>query len=311
MKIELSNQRSKICWKCGIGAAMFVSLFLAIFFTTFAKNDENLVELNGYPFDVFYSSDNEERAENIAERCTNTIQFYEQKLGAKPEIQLFVLNPAEWQKYAGQVVYGMPHHSNGKLIVASEDNDFWRSFLPPVDNLPKDVAAKITAIYSAEDGSLTMQPFFDLLAIHELGHAFHFSSGLNMQRKWLTELFANLFLHTYIAEKEPELLPAATTFPEMVLSTTNKTNLRFTSLNDFENRYDEIAQKHPGNYGWYQCKLINGASELYNSHGVDAIKNLWAALETHDEDLNNHELSKMLAEDVNQQLADVFLKWDD
>jgi len=39
-----------------------------------------------------------------------------------------------------------------------------------------------------------------------------------MQRLWMQELFCNIMLHTYIAENEPQNLPALELFPEMVVS---------------------------------------------------------------------------------------------
>ncbi len=112
----------------------------------------------------------------------------------------------------------MPHYGdNQTLYVAAEDNAFWRSFIPPVDELPAEQSKLISETYSDNKGGLTMEPFFDLLAIHELGHAFHIQDSLMMQRKWMGELFANILLHTYIAENEPHLLPALIVFPEMVV----------------------------------------------------------------------------------------------
>ncbi|MBK8405213.1 MAG: hypothetical protein IPL25_14370, partial [Saprospiraceae bacterium] len=116
----------------------------------------------------------------------------------------------------------MPHYNDAKtLIVASEDNDFWKSFIPQLSQLPKELAQQISNTYSDRDNTLTMRDFFDLLAIHELGHAFHNQGGLNMQRKWMGELFANIFCFIPIAEKEPELLPALTFFLQMVVFSTN------------------------------------------------------------------------------------------
>ena len=137
----------------------------------------------------------------------------------EPKVTLLILNPTDWPKYTTFPVYGMPHYDETRdlLIVASENNDFWNSFIPPVDMLPKELADKIKTTYVDQNDNLTMQAFFDLLAIHELGHAFHFQAGLNVQRMWMGELFCNIFLHTYIAENEPDKLAALTVFPQMVI----------------------------------------------------------------------------------------------
>ena len=51
------------------------------------------------------------------------------------------------------------------------------------------------------------------------------------------ELFVNIMLHTYVAEKQPELLPALETFPNMVVGG-GTADYKFTSLNDFEELYN-------------------------------------------------------------------------
>jgi hypothetical protein len=124
-----------------------------------------------------------------------------------------------------------------------------------------------------------MQAFFDLLAIHELGHAFHFQAKLNMQRKWLAELFVNSLLHAYVAEVEPESLPALTLIAKMVLGA-GTDGLTYTSLEDIENLYYEIGQKYPNNYGWYQFRWHNAAEKIYDSNGAQINRKWWDALKS-------------------------------
>jgi hypothetical protein len=42
----------------------------------------------------------------------------------------------------------------------------------------------------------------------------------------------------------------------------------FTKLDDFESKYDELQQKYPGNYGWYQLALDQRVIEIYAQRGV-------------------------------------------
>ena len=121
---------------------------------------------------------------------------------------------ADWARYKKFPVYGMPHYNDDRtLVLAAEDNAFWKSYIPPLEQLPEDLREQIRKVYSRPDGSLSMQAFFDLLAIHELGHAFHMQAGLTTQRKWMGELFVNILLHTYIAENEPGAIACTDTFP--------------------------------------------------------------------------------------------------
>ncbi len=287
--------------------------FCIITFTSnlFAQNYHSLNHLDGYKTKVYCSIGTDERAKLIATRCDKVLTYYKKQVEFEPSVALLILNPQDWEKYAESVVYGMPHYNenNKALIVASEDNDFWKSFVPPVDQLPKELAEQIVTAYSDKKGNLTMQAFFDLLAIHELGHAYHYQDELTMQRKWMGELFANILLHTYIAENEPELLPALTVFPKMVISG-GKAGLKYTSLTDLENKYDEIGQKYPQNYGWYQCRWHSAAENIYTLGGVKAFKKLWLTLKTQKEILDDDKLVTLLSKKAHQSIANVQLEWD-
>jgi len=271
-----------------------------------------LDSLEGYKTKVFFSDGNEERAKVVTVRMDKVLEFYKKLVLFEPNVTLLILNPTDWPKYTTFPVYGMPHYDEKRdlLIMASENNDFWGSFIPPVDLLPKELAEKIKTTYVDGNNNLTMQAFFDLLAIHELGHAYHFQAGLNVQRMWMGELFCNILLHTYIAENEPDQLAALTIFPQMVISG-GKEEYRYTSLTDIEERYEEIGQKYPKNYGWYQCRWHYAAGNIYDTGGIETFAKLWDAFSKQKEKLNDAELAKLLSEKVNQSIADVMLNWDE
>lgn len=290
---------------------------LFIFFLTLptvqlsAQNYDSLIHLDGYQTKVFYSNGTIERANIMASRCDKVLQFYKKQIEFEPSVTLLILSPQDWSKYTNFPVYGMPHYNDKKtLIVASEDNNFWKSFIPPISQLPKNLADQITSTYSNKSGGLTMQAFFDLLAIHELGHAFHSQGKLTMQRKWMGELFANILLHTYIAENEPDLLPALTIFPKMVV-TGGKSEFKFTTLQELETNYNEIGQKYPKNYGWYQCRWHIAAGNIYDAGKVETFKKLWVTLQSQKDILDDASFASLLSENVHQSVADVLLKWDE
>jgi hypothetical protein len=299
-------------FRFGYGFCIVFFLTAAILPATLkAQSYDGLVPLNGYKTTVFYSDGNDERARTLARRCDNVMNYYHEYIGFEPSVTLLILDPEDWSTYTSFPVYGMPHYNDDKtLIVASGDNDFWRSFIPPVDQLPAGLAAQLRETYSDNQGNLSMGAFFDLLAIHELGHAFHFQSGLNMQRKWMAELFVNIFLHTYIAENEPGQLAALTLFPQMVISG-DRSDLKYTSLTDLENRYDEIGQEYPMNYGWYQSRWHAAAADIYDAGGKELFTKLWDALENQKVVLDDHDLAQFLSGNVHQSVADVLLKWDE
>lgn len=266
-----------------------------------------LDSLQGYHLKIYFSSGHKERAEQMAKLSHNAITYGEKLLNFKPSVTLLVLSPADWPQYTKFPVYGMPHYSNNEtLVVAAENNTFWKSFIPPLEQLPSSLAAKIKEVYTLK-GELTMQPFFDLLALHELGHAFHQQGGLTMQRKWMGELFCNIFLHTYIAENEPARLPALTVFPNMVVAS-GTVGYSFTTLEQFEEHYEEIGTQHPKNYGWYQCRLHSAARGIYDAGGREVLPKLWMALQSK-EKKNDKELASQLLNEVHASVGDVLLTW--
>ena len=292
----------------------FAIVFMVLAFQVSGQPREfpGLTPLEGHLTQVYFSTGSDEKAVRIANQMDHVINFYDDKLMFRPEVILLVLSPDDWGSFTNFPVYGMPHYSNNKtLIVASQNNDFWDGFIPPQESLSADIAELVSRAYSGDDGKLTMEPFFDLLAIHELGHAYHIQDNLLMQRKWMGEVFVNLFLHTYIAEQEPQLLPQLTVFPRMVLASTQKSSLKYTTLKDLEDRYNEIGQQYPMNYGWYQCRWHNSAAIIYDVGGIQVVKDLWDVLKSNREPLDDEKFASLLSREVHQKLADVYLKWDE
>lgn len=273
-----------------------------------SQSFDNLSKLPKTEFKVYCSKNFEKPSASIAQRLAQAFLFHEQLLGFKPSVTLLVLSAADWSTYTSFPVYGMPHYNDDKtLIVAIEDNPFWKSFIPPLDQLPKELDEQVRGAYTV-NGNLTMQPFFDLLAIHELGHAFHIQGGLTMQRKWMAEFFCNVFLHTYVAEQEPISLPALTVFPNMVVAA-GATEYKYTKLQDIEERYDEIGQQHAKNYGWFQCRWHAGAANLYDVAGKQLCSNPCRALQDEKSKLGDEELLLFLQKNVHQSLADFIRNW--
>lgn len=289
--------------------ALFFSLAALLIIPLGAQGFDGLVYLDGYKTKVYFSEGNGERANVVAARMDNVLDFYNAIIDFEPDVTMLILNPVDWPKFTDFPVYGMAHYMGNKtLVIASENNDFWNSFIPPIDKLPKELSDKITATYGDGTGGLTMQPFFDLLAIHELEHAYHLQAGLNTQRMWMGELFCNILLHTYIAEKEPEQLPALTVFPQMVIAG-GKEGYKYIQLNDIEERYEEIGQQYPQNYGWFQCRWHSAAGDIYDAGGVNNFVMLWKALSGQKEKLTDKDLAVFLSENVHKSVSDVMLKW--
>lgn len=70
-----------------------------------------------------------------------------------------------------------------------------------------------------------------------------------------------------------------------------------------------IAQQHPDNYGWYQCRFHVVAGQIYDAGGVAAMTSLWSALQKQKEKLDDAALNELLAQ-THPALKDAVLNWD-
>jgi hypothetical protein len=231
-----------------------------------------------------------------------------------PKTTLLILSQEDWGKFTNpQIIYGMPHYGGTDgttLIVAAEDNFFWRANMPPLDQLSAEQQQMFREVYTNEAGELSVQPFFNLLALHELGHGWTGYHKIKRQRFWLEEVFVNVFLHTFIAEKRPELLPALELLP-MLQATGNRDSFKYTTLTQFEEGYWIIGREAPVNYGWYQFRFHYAAKQVYDHAGPEALKNIWNFLAGQTDILDQETLLNGLHTKVHPSMADVYRKWDE
>lgn len=253
-----------------------------------------------------------QRARYLSELCSQAIDYLGRPewLGFAPRVRLLVLGPADWKKYARIPTYGMPHTvDDSTLVVAAEDNPMWQGMVPPAERLTAAQAVAVRQVYHSAQGRPSMMPFYDLLALHELGHAFYRQAHLGRPRYWLDELFANLLLHTFVAEREPGLLPALELFPQLVVDGTDARGLTYTSLADFERQYGSMERVEPRNYGWYQCRLHRAAARIYGQQGAAALPALWRAFRQNTATYDDAQLAAFLQTRVGTELALVQTGW--
>lgn len=118
-------------------ASFFITLLFTVGFAN-AQSADSLNPLNKASFPAFYSKGYEQRAASITLMIGNTLSYHKKLLTYEPAISLFVLDTTDWKIYSSKgAVYGMPHYNIEKkaLILAAQDNPFWRSFLPPAGKL--------------------------------------------------------------------------------------------------------------------------------------------------------------------------------
>jgi len=285
--------------------------FILIQGTLKAQDLDNLAYLEMSSVDLYYSEGQELEGTFIGQLTDEANTYFTSVLGhTVAQTKLLVLSKTDWGIYTNpNLIYGMPHYSgNGEaLIVAAEDNDFWRMQMPDVSQLKAPYKDLFPMTYTL-NGEITGRFFFDLLAIHELAHQWQFQGGIFRQRLWLEEVFCNIMLHTFIAEERGELLGALTLLPRYH-ARGNEVTMEYTTLEDFETHYRKIGLEAPHNYGWYQYRFHVAAGDIYEEGGVEVLKKLWDFLKKYQERLSDEDLVEKLALEVHPYFKTLTEEW--
>jgi hypothetical protein len=261
---------------------------------------------------LFYTENADDDAQFIAMITHEANLFFANTFGDLGiEVNLLVLNPIDWKKYAIQgAIYGMPHFkpSENSIIVAAEDNPFWKAQLPDVNNIKAPHKDLLKLTYTMQDGSMSARNFFDLLAIHELAHLWSQRGKRTIQRLWLEEMFCNLALHTFIEEERSEWFGALTALPSYH-ALNDEVKMKYTTLESFEADYYKIGLEAPHNYGWYQYRFHHAARLIYTEGGKEVIKKLWDFLGKYKDKLSDEELKDKLAKEVHPYFKTLLEEW--
>jgi len=239
-----------------------------------------LASLDGYPFEVRYSEGVHAEAVRLAELAREAYGYFSRIFpDTAPALTARFLTPSDWSDG-----YGMPEYDpiEKRLRAATEDNRLWQSFgkIARVAS-PFGAHPRLRKTYGDSDGKLQLRRFFDLLVVHELAHAFDQQGGAAFPAVWLSEIFANLSLHAFVATVRPAELTRLTALPEAerrIAVFNLMMRLRgYRSLEDFEEHYP-VGTEQPmngPNYGWYQIRFHVLAREVFDAEGEGVLTRLW------------------------------------
>jgi hypothetical protein len=250
-----------------------------------------LVEVPG-GLPTYSSAGLETRAESIGRIAADAYEYLAGLLGFRPEAQVLVLSEADWPSRTETELYGLPNASNGTLVVAGTEAPFWSQFVEMVAEPDRPELARAYGDPSG-DGAVRLGPFMDLVAVHEVGHVFH-EGAQHFPRLWLQELFANLCLHAWVAERSPESMSTLLTMPTLGAKAPPEA-FTYHLRDDFERLYSSVGG---ANYVWFQFRLQLEAAALYDRAGSGALTRLFEAFR-----LDDAALARRLEETVDPGLA--------
>jgi hypothetical protein len=279
--------------------------------------------LDGYPFEVRYSDGALVRARAAADVAANAYDYFGRLFtGVEPDIAVIVADEADWQS---RQPYGLPFFNDedgqirpGIVVMPAGSGDFWIGMGQDIRDASPRGYARLLAAYPDGAAGLDLQPFFDLVTLHELGHAFEVLGDLRLPTFWLGEIFANLALHAFVATRQPESLNTLE-----VLSTVGAQSRRlaarmraeaYSTLEELEAHYTGGDQPmSPLNYVWYQYRWQRIAARMFNADGEDGLVRFWNAFHGTDRlgssEVTAASLAPLLRTEVSETLGRAIQNW--
>jgi len=282
-----------------------------------------LAQLGGYPFEVRFSEGSLVRARAAADVAANAYSYFSRLFsGVEPDIAVIVASPADWKS---RQPYGLPFFNDdagqirpGIIVMPAGSGDFWIAMGQDLRDASPRGYRRLLAAYPDGAGGLDLQPFFDLVTIHELGHAFEVLGGLRLPTFWLGEIFADLALHAFVATRQPESLNTLE-----VLSTVGAQSRRlsarmraggYSTLEELEAHYTGGDQPmSPLNYVWYQYRWQRLAARMFGADGEDGLVRFWDCFHRTDRfrsgEVTAASLAPVLRTEVSETLGRAIQNW--
>ena len=244
-----------------------------------------LAHLGGYPFEVRYSDGSLVRARAAADIAADAYVYFSRLFsGVEPDIAVIVADEADWES---RQPYGLPFFNDddgqirpGIVVMPAGSGDFWIAMGQDLHEASPRGYTRLLATYPDGAGGLDLQPFFDLVTIHELGHAFETLGDLRLPTFWLGEIFANLALHAFVATRQPESLNTLEVL-SIVGAQSPRLGARmraegYSTLEDLEAHYTGGGDPmSPLNYVWYQYRWQRLASQMFDADGENGLIRFW------------------------------------
>ena len=279
--------------------------------------------LGGYTFEVRYSDGSVVRAHAAADVAADAYVYLSSLFsGVEPDIAVIVADEADWHS---RQPYGLPYFNNddgqirpGIVVMPAGSGDFWIEMGRELREASPHDYPKLLATYPDGAGGLNLQPFFDLITIHELGHAFEVLGGLRLPTYWLGEIFANLCLHAFVATRQRQSLDTLEVLSIVgAQSTSLDAQIRsesYSTLEEFEAHYtggnDPMS---PLNYVWYQCRFQRLVAAMFEADGDDGLVRFWNYFRATDcsdsGEVTAASLAPLLSTEVSGALGQAIRNW--
>jgi hypothetical protein len=282
-----------------------------------------LPQLDGYPFEVRYSDGALPRATAAADVAADAYVYFARLFSAvEPDIALIVADEAHWPDKGPP--YGLPFFRDdageirpGIVVMPAGGGAFWIEIAQELRDASPRGYAKLLTTYPDGAGGVDLQPFFDLITIHELGHAFEALGDLRLPTFWLSEIFVNLAMHAFLATRLPASLPTLEVLPT-VGARSRKLAARmradgYSTLEELQAHYTGTDDPmSPLNYVWFQYRWQRLAARIFHVDGEDGLVRFWDCFHSRDrvnEGATAASLAPLLTAEVSPTLGRAVREW--
>ncbi|HUY57641.1 MAG TPA: hypothetical protein VMV12_07410 [Candidatus Micrarchaeaceae archaeon] len=282
-----------------------------------------LPQLGGYPFAVRYSDGALLRAQATADIVLDAYVYFGRLFAAvEPDIAVIVADQADW---SGSGPYGLPFFRDnageirpGIVVMPAGSGDFWMQIARDLREASSRGYAKLLQAYPDGSGGLDLQPFFDLITIHELGHAFEVLGDLRLPTFWLSEIFVNLAMHAFVSTQRPASLPTLEVLSS-VGAGSRKLAARmraegYSTLDELQAHYTGSEDPmSPLNYVWFQYRWLRLAAKMFDVDGEGGLVRFWECFHATDRvnasGATAASLAPLLATEVSPTLGRAVRNW--
>jgi hypothetical protein len=282
-----------------------------------------LTHLEGYPFEVRYSDGALTRATAAASVAADGYIYFSRLFPAvEPDIAVIVANEADWSSGGP---YGLPFFNDdagqirpGIVVMPAGGGDFWLAIAQDLRDASPRRYRRLLATYPDGKGGVDLQPFFDLITIHELGHAFETLGDLRLPTFWLSEIFVNLAMHAFVATQMPASLPTLEALPTVGAGSRNlAARMRtegYSTLEELQAHYAGSDEPMPPlNYVWYQHRWLRLVAKMFEIDGEDGLRRFWDCFHAKDRvstgEATAASLAPLLANEVSRTLGRAVRDW--
>jgi hypothetical protein len=240
-----------------------------------------LEHIENYPFPVYATPGGAAQARRVADRTQRAARWLAKTVELAPQPPLLVVGEQDWGRIALIPQYGLAHVCRDRMVVGLESGQLWFTLLDKIwPALSEEAQEKMNAVYGRP---AHLGAFEELLSVHELTHLADNPAHLDPESPgsekfwgnnpfvlWFVELFANLGLHGYVHECEPEKVPAL----ETLFTCAWSTPVDLWPVREFPSMLE--AMTSPGmdgtNYAWLEHRLQVVAKILWDDAGTQALR---------------------------------------